>query len=189
MAVHDDAPDELWSTQGRGCCVTMARYIVQGCNPERRARCDLYQRGRYYHRQSPRAPTRCGRTTVDSRDAGAAQAMANCAAQGMLCRYPCCREHLCFGLEIDPYSTMFPTTPTRWMSNFIKRHNLPDVSPHDLRHTCGTLLLMSGATIKDTQDFLGHEDAKTTLAFYAASSPESLRKAAEGLSGMLCGTI
>ncbi len=90
-----------------------------------------------------------------------------------------------FGLEIDPYSTMFPTTPTRWMSKFIKRHNLPDVSPHDLRHTCGTLLLMSGATIKDTQDFLGHEDAKTTLAFYAASSPESLRKAAEGLNRIL----
>ena len=90
-----------------------------------------------------------------------------------------------FGLGIDPYQPIFPTTPTRWLSNFVKANNLPNVSPHDLRHTCGSLLLMSGATIKDTQDTLGHEDAKTTLQFYAGSSPESLRKAADGLANML----
>ena len=90
-----------------------------------------------------------------------------------------------FGLEENPYKTIFPTTPTRWLSKFIKRHNLPNVSPHDLRHTCGSLMLMSGASIKDTQDFLGHEDAKTTLSFYTSSSPESLRKAADSLDSIL----
>lgn len=91
-----------------------------------------------------------------------------------------------FALETDIYQPMFPTAPTRWLSRFVKAHNLPDVSPHDLRHTCGSLMLASGeASIKDTQDFLGHEDAKTTLKFYAGTTPETLRKAAEGLAAVL----
>ena len=91
-----------------------------------------------------------------------------------------------FALETDVYQPMFPTAPTRWLSRFVKAHNLPDVSPHDLRHTCGSLMLASGeASIKDTQDFLGHEDAKTTLKFYAGTTPETLRKAADGLAAVL----
>ena len=91
-----------------------------------------------------------------------------------------------FALETDVFQPMFPTAPTRWLSRFVKAHNLPDVSPHDLRHTCGSLMLASGeASIKDTQDFLGHEDAKTTLKFYAGTTPETLRKAAEGLAAVL----
>lgn len=91
-----------------------------------------------------------------------------------------------FALETDPYRPMFPAAPTRWLSRFVKAHNLPDVSPHDLRHTCGSLMLASGeASIKDTQDFLGHEDAKTTLKFYAGTTPETLRKAADGLAAVL----
>jgi len=90
-----------------------------------------------------------------------------------------------FGSETDPYEPMFPTTPTRWLKQFMKSHDLPDVSPHDLRHTCGSLLIMSGASVKDVQDTLGHADPATTLRFYAGNTPESLRKAADGLAEML----
>lgn len=90
-----------------------------------------------------------------------------------------------FSIETSIFEPMFPTTPTRWLSRFIKANKLPNVSPHDLRHTCGSLMLASGATIKDTQDFLGHEDAKTTLKFYAGTTPETLRKAADGLAAVL----
>ncbi len=92
-----------------------------------------------------------------------------------------------FGSEIDPYAPMFPHTPTRWLKSFIKKHGLPDVSPHDLRHTAGSLMLASGATIKDVQDTLGHADPSTTLKFYAGTTPESLRKAADGLAALLEG--
>lgn len=92
-----------------------------------------------------------------------------------------------FGSEVDPSKPMYPTSPTRWLSKFVKAHNLPNISPHDLRHTAGSLMLASGASIKDTQDYLGHEDAKTTLRFYAGTTPESLRKAADGLATLLEG--
>ena len=90
-----------------------------------------------------------------------------------------------FALETDVYQPMFPTAPTRWLSRFVKANNLPDFSPHDLRHTCGTHFLASGATIKETQDFLRHEDAKTTLKFYAGTTPESLRKAADRMAASM----
>lgn len=90
-----------------------------------------------------------------------------------------------FSNETSIYEPMFPTAPTRWLSRFVKANGLPNVSPHDLRHTCGSLMLASGASIKDTQDFLGHEDAKTTLKFYAGTTPETLRKAADGLAAAL----
>lgn len=80
---------------------------------------------------------------------------------------------------------MFPTDPTLWLKRIIKANDLPNVSPHDLRHTCGSLLLMSGASIKDTQDILGHEDAKTTLTLDAGTTMESLRKASDSLSEVL----
>lgn len=90
-----------------------------------------------------------------------------------------------FGYVQKPFEPMFPTDLTLWLKRFIKANDFPDVSPHDLRHTCGSLLLMSGASIKDTQDILGHEDAKTTLTFYAGTTMESLRKASDSLSEVL----
>ncbi len=86
-----------------------------------------------------------------------------------------------FSNDINPFQPMFPTAPTRWLAKFEKRNNLPNMSPHDLRHTCGALMLSSGASIKDVQDFLGHEDAKTTLKFYTGTTPNTLKKALNNL--------
>ena len=61
----------------------------------------------------------------------------------------------------------------------MRRHNLRDMSPHDLRHTCATLLLKQGADIKSVQDILGHADASTTLNFYVQSDLEQMQDAAE----------
>mgnify|MGYP002802279809 FL=1 len=59
------------------------------------------------------------------------------------------------------------------------------MSPHDLRHTCGSLMLEAGVNLKAVQQFLGHEDAETTLKFYAGVDAESLRKAGDSLANAL----
>ena len=90
-----------------------------------------------------------------------------------------------FSGKLDPYSPMFPTHLTKRVKAFCKAHNLPDMSPHDLRHTCGSLMLEAGVNLKAVQQFLGHEDGATTLKFYAGVDAESLRKATENLSSAL----
>lgn len=43
--------------------------------------------------------------------------------------------------------------------------------PHDLRATCASLLIDAGASPKDVQAHLGHEDVQTTLRLYARVRP------------------
>lgn len=93
-----------------------------------------------------------------------------------------------FSERTDPYTPIFPTAVTKWLSRFVKEQGLPNVSPHDLRHTCGSLLLESGANLKAVQAFLGHEDASTTLRFYAGVDADSLKKAADSLASALATT-
>jgi integrase len=39
---------------------------------------------------------------------------------------------------------------------------LPKISPHDLRHTAGTLMLMRGVPLETVTDTLGHKDSSIT---------------------------
>ena len=60
----------------------------------------------------------------------------------------------------------------------MKNNGFPDLSPHDLRHSCATLLLSSGADIKSVQDLLGHATASFTLNVYAHTSEQMMRDTA-----------
>ena len=71
------------------------------------------------------------------------------------------------------------------MAQFVKRHHLPNMSPHDLRHTAATLALESGANLKDVQQLLGHADPSTTMAFYTGVTEEAQRRTVEGIESMI----
>lgn len=81
--------------------------------------------------------------------------------------------------------TMFPRLPdslTHRVKRFMKNNGLPDMSPHDLRHSCATLLLNSGADIKSVQEILGHTNASTTLNFYVKSDLNQMKAATNKLA-------
>lgn len=84
-----------------------------------------------------------------------------------------------FCKEGKPFDPRDPSAVTRRMKRFVQRAGLPDVSPHDLRHTCASLLLSSGADIKSVQEILGHADASTTLNFYVKTDLRQMRVATE----------
>lgn len=90
-----------------------------------------------------------------------------------------------FSRQSDPQKPIYPTEPTRFTSKFIERHSLPNVSPHDLRHTAATLALEAGANLKEVQQLLGHKDASTTMTFYAGVTEEAQRRTVEGIESLL----
>lgn len=91
-------------------------------------------------------------------------------------------ESFLFHGQAGPFSPRDPNAVTRRVKRFMKRHGLPDLSPHDLRHSCATLLLGSGADIKSVQEILGHTNASTTLNFYVRPDPKQMRAAANKMA-------
>ena len=84
--------------------------------------------------------------------------------------------------------TTFPRDPnavTKRVKTFMRLNSLPDMSPHDLRHSCATLLLNNGADIKSVQEILGHSNASTPLNFYVKSDIKQMKSAANKLETAL----
>ena len=87
------------------------------------------------------------------------------------------RNSFLFHSKNDIFLPMHPDAITRRLKRFVKSNNLPDMSPHDLRHSCATLLLGSGADIKSVQEIMGHVDARTTLNYYVKTDINQMRDA------------
>lgn len=60
-----------------------------------------------------------------------------------------------------------PDYVTRHFRNLLAKHNLPHIRFHELRHSCASVLINMGFTLKDVQDWLGHSDIKMTANIYS----------------------
>lgn len=66
-----------------------------------------------------------------------------------------------------------------------RREQLPEVTFHELRHTCATLLAERGAHPNTVQAVLGHADVGTTLRTYTHAWPGQTRDAATALGDVI----
>lgn len=82
-------------------------------------------------------------------------------------------------------SPIHPDTLTSWFSDFIKRHDLPKVTLHGLRHTNASLLIAAGTNIRTVSGRLGHSQASTTANIYAHAIQSADAIAAEALGNIL----
>jgi len=80
----------------------------------------------------------------------------------------------------DYISAVFP--------RFLKRKGLRHIRFHDTRHSCASLLLKNGVSMKEIQAWLGHSDYGTTANLYAHLDVETSKfQSAQRLSSGLFG--
>lgn len=89
------------------------------------------------------------------------------------------KEAFVFPRGEDVFEPRDPNSVTRRVKRFMKKNDFPDLSPHDLRHSCATLLLAEGADIKSVQEILGHADASTTLDYYVKTDLKQMKAATQ----------
>ena len=67
----------------------------------------------------------------------------------------------------------------------LKKHGMPHIRLHELRHSCASLLINAGFTLKDVQEWMGHADIKMTANIYGHLDVSRKQSMAAKLSGDL----
>ena len=81
------------------------------------------------------------------------------------------------GCLVSPYFL------TNNLKTVLSKNNMRRIRFHDLRHSCASLLLANGVTLKEIQDWLGHSDFSTTANIYAHLDKSSKERSAAVLAG------
>lgn len=75
------------------------------------------------------------------------------------------------------------------LPKLLEKHQMRVIRFHDLRHSCASLLLANGVTIKQIQEWLGHSDFSTTANIYAHLDYQAKLSSADAmLAGLGMGT-
>ena len=90
-----------------------------------------------------------------------------------------------FSVDGDPYTCVFPTTPTRWLEGIVKRHDMKKCSVHELRRTFATLALQAKVDPKTVAAITGHADTATLFKFYTGTDADQKQKAVAGMDTIL----
>ena len=74
-----------------------------------------------------------------------------------------------------------PNYVTVFFPKLLDENGLRRIRFHDLRHTCASLLLANGVSMKQIQEWLGHSDYSTTANIYAHLDYSSKLNSADAL--------
>ena len=101
------------------------------------------------------------------------------------------QSRIAFGREYQENSYVFkwpdghtysPDYISHRFNDLLKKHSLPHIRFHELRHSCASMLIAMGWTLKDVQEWLGHADVKMTANIYAHLDTARKTNIAEALS-------
>ena len=81
-----------------------------------------------------------------------------------------------------------PNTVTCHFKSFLAQHGLPKIRFHELRHSCASLLIACGISMKEIQEWLGHSAISTTADIYSHLNYSSKLNVANTLTNVFGGT-
>lgn len=90
--------------------------------------------------------------------------------------------HVCVWPDGRP---LHPDFVSRHFGLILKKNGLPKITFHELRHTCASLLINGGANAKQVQEYLRHEDVRTTLSIYSHLTRAKKAESAKLIDGLL----
>lgn len=99
-----------------------------------------------------------------------------------LCRGSYNSKHLDFVYVDELGERIKPDYITQTFNRVLKKNGLRKIRFHDLRHSCASLLLANGVSMKQIQEWLGHSDFGTTANIYAHLSFDSKLSSADALN-------
>ncbi len=76
-------------------------------------------------------------------------------------------DYLLFPARAGGYLKRPSYDETGWFNRAVERAEVQRITPHDLRHTCASLAVSSGANVLAVSRMLGHKDPSVTLRVYA----------------------
>lgn len=89
-------------------------------------------------------------------------------------------------LCVDPMGTLLqPDYITHKFGQILKKYGLRPIRYHDLRHSCATIMLYLGYTLKDIQTWLGHSNYNFTADTYIHSGMGAHEQMAQTFSERL----
>ena len=91
-------------------------------------------------------------------------------------------DHVCVWADGKSF---LPTYISQRFARILEANGLPHIRFHELRHTAGSLLLERRLSIKQIQEYLGHEQVATTLDIYGHLSLEGKKEAANAMGNLL----
>ena len=101
------------------------------------------------------------------------------------------RNRTAFGNEYQENNYVFkwpdghtysPDYVSHRFNDLLKKHSLPHIRFHELRHSCASMLIAMGWSLKDVQEWLGHSDVKMTANIYAHLDTTRKNNIAESLA-------
>ncbi len=95
-----------------------------------------------------------------------------------------CRDYLDYICVDQTGKILRPNYVTEHFAWLIQKYDLKKVRFHDLRHTCASLLLSNGISMKQIQIWLGHSTFATTADIYAHLDFAAQEESANAMSGM-----
>lgn len=85
----------------------------------------------------------------------------------------------------DDGELLKPDTITDKVPNFIESVGLRRITLHNLRHSCASILLANGISMKEIQEWLGHSSYNTTANIYAHLDTTAKEKSANTMNNIL----
>lgn len=95
-----------------------------------------------------------------------------------------CRDYLDYICVDQTGKILRPNYVTEHFAWLIEKYNLKKIRFHDLRHTCASLLLSSGISMKQIQVWLGHSTFSTTADIYAHLDYTAQEESASAMGSM-----